>query len=60
LEKAFRDLNIKVEKGRFDDIINKKKTVAAQFCYELKMKLARKEINFHNLMLRKCKIKINY
>jgi hypothetical protein len=55
LEKAFRDLNIKVEKDRMADIIIKKKGVATQFLYQMKMQLARKEIDFHNLMLRRCK-----
>jgi hypothetical protein len=54
LEKAFRDLNIKVEKGRMGDIISKKKGVATQFLYKIRMQLARKEIDFDNLMLRRC------
>ena len=55
LEKAFRDLEIRCEKGRMDDIMNKKRNVASQYLYQIKMKIARKEINFENLFLQKCK-----
>jgi hypothetical protein len=56
LEKALRDLNIKVEHKKMDEVANKRKGIAAQFLYHIKMKLSKKEINFESLMLKKSKI----
>ena len=55
IEKAFRDIDIKIEKGRIFDIINKKRGVATRFLYMIKMTLAKKNINQENLLLKKCK-----
>jgi hypothetical protein len=55
LEKAFRDMEIKIDKGRIFDLLNKKKGVSARFLYMIKMTLAKKNINKENLDLKKCK-----
>lgn len=55
LEKAFRDMDIKIEKGRIFDLINKKRGVATRFLYLIKKTLAEKFINLENLDLKKCK-----
>jgi hypothetical protein len=57
LEKALRDLNIKIENKRMNELANKRKGIAAQFLYQIKMKLSKKEINFENLILMKSKNK---
>jgi len=53
VETSLRDLNIKLDKGRIFDILNKKKGVAARFLYQIKMMLSKKFINFENLMAKK-------
>jgi hypothetical protein len=63
LEKAFRDMEIKIDKGRIFDLLNKKRGVSARFLYMIKMTLAKKNINKDNLELKKCNIildKIKY
>ena len=56
LEKAFRDMDIKIDKGRIFDLISKKRGVSTRFLYMVKMTLAKKHINKENLQLKKCKI----
>jgi hypothetical protein len=56
LEKAFRDMDIKIEKGRIFDLINKKRGVATRFLYLIKKNLSEKFINLENLTLKKCNI----
>lgn len=55
IEKAFKELSIKLERARLEDIINKKRGIATRFLYQLKMSLAKKEICFENIMVKKCK-----
>jgi len=57
IEKAFKDLTIKLERAKLDDIINKKRGIATRYLYQLKMALSKKEINFENIMLKKCNFK---
>lgn len=54
LEKAFRDIGIKIEKGRIFDLINKKRGVAARFLFKIKMTFANKHLNNDNIYLKKC------
>jgi hypothetical protein len=54
IEKAFKDLTIKLERAKLDDIINKKRGIATRYLYQLKMALSKKEICFENIMLKKC------
>jgi hypothetical protein len=54
LEKSFKDLSIKLERAKLDDIINKKRGVAVRYLYQLKMALAKKEISFDDIMKKKC------
>ena len=56
LETTLRELNIKIERGRISDILNKKRGVASRFLYLIKMNLSKRQINFENLILKKCKI----
>jgi len=58
LEKAFRDMEIKIDKGRIFDLLNKKRGVSARFLYMIKMTLAKKHINKDNLQLKKCNKKL--
>lgn len=53
VEKALRDMEIKVESRRMKEISEKRHGVAARFLYQIKMKLAKKEINFEGLLLKK-------
>jgi len=57
IEKAFKELPIKLERAKLDDIINKKRGIATRYLYQLKMALSKKEINFENIMLKKCNFK---
>jgi len=57
IEKAFKDLTIKLERAKLDDIINKKRGIATRYLYQLKMALSKKEICFENIMLKKCNFK---
>ena len=52
VEKAFRDLGIKIDKERINDISDCKKGVAARFLFQIKMKLSQKGIDFDNLMMK--------
>jgi len=54
LEKALRDININIEKGRIFDLISKKRGVATRFLYLIKKTLSEKFINLDNLDLKKC------
>lgn len=59
IEKAFKDLSIKLERAKLEDIINKKRGIATRFLYQLKMALSKKEICFESIMLKKCKFDFN-
>ena len=54
LEKAFKDLYIKIERGNLEDIIQKKRGIATRYLYQIKMALSKKEMSFDNIMLKKC------
>jgi hypothetical protein len=51
IEKALRDLEIKVVWKSMKEILDKRKGVAARFLYQIKMALSKKGINFERLML---------
>lgn len=51
IEKALRDLEIKVVWKSMKEIYDKRKGVAARFLYQIKMALSKKGINFERLML---------
>jgi len=55
IEKAFRELSIKLERAKLEDIINKKRGIATRYLYQLKMALSKKEIYFDTIMIKKCK-----
>lgn len=54
IEKSFKELSIKLERAKLEDIINKKRGIATRYLYQLKMALSKKEISFENIMLKKC------
>ena len=54
IERAFKELSIKLERARLEDIINKKRGIATRYLYQLKMALSKKEICFESIMVKKC------
>ncbi len=57
IEKAFKELSIKLERAKLEDIINKKRGIATRYLYQLKMALSKKEICFEKIMIKKCNLK---
>jgi len=56
IEKTFKELAIKFDSNKLDEIINKKRGVATKILYLLKMALAKKEIFFDEIINKKCKL----
>lgn len=56
IEKTFKNLSIKIENAKLDEILRKKRGIASKCLYQLKMSLSKKEINFENILQKKCKI----
>jgi hypothetical protein len=53
LEKALRDLEIKVMPKSMKEIAEKRKGSAAKFLYQIKMALSKKGINFERIMMKR-------
>jgi hypothetical protein len=56
IQKSFKELSIKFDTNKLDDILNKKRGAATKILYILKMALSKKEILFEEIINKKCKL----
>jgi hypothetical protein len=55
IQKSFKELSIKFDGNKLDDILNKKRGAATKILYLLKMSLSKKDILFEEIINKKCK-----